>query len=184
MHCKDVAAPRLDRRRLIGQGLCALLGLSGMLVRPAHARSLKVGAPAPPATLITLDGQRISTAELRGRVVLLTFWATWCSPCRQELPLLSDYARHARPGTFQVLGFSLDTADQLSQVRQVADALVFPVGLLARSDAAGYGRIWRLPVSFLIDQRGYLVDDGWRDSNPVWTAERLEQSVTPLLPAS
>ncbi|MWR47812.1 redoxin domain-containing protein, partial [Escherichia coli] len=58
----------------------------------AHAATLEVGRPAPPLVLHTLDGRSIATDDLRGQVVILTFWATWCGPCRTELPLLSAYA--------------------------------------------------------------------------------------------
>ena len=68
--------------------------------------------------------------------------------------------------------------------RAVARSFSFPVGLLTQSSAPGYGRIWRIPVSFTIDREGQLVDDGWRDRKPVWTAERLERIVTPLLTAA
>ena len=80
-----------------------------------------------------------------------------------------------------MLGFSLDTPDQLVEVRRVAQTLRFPVGLLSQSSAPGYGRIWRLPVNFTIDRAGRLVNNGWKDKKPGWTSERLEQVVTPLL---
>jgi hypothetical protein len=80
-----------------------------------------------------------------------------------------------------VLGFSVDPPDKLSDVKKVAQTLSFPVGLLAYSSTTGYGRIWRLPVNFTIDRAGQLAVDGWREKNPTWTAERLEQVVTPLL---
>lgn len=158
------------------------LALSLPLAQPALAgNDLKLGAPAPPITLTTLDGRHIDTRDLHGNVVILTFWATWCLPCREELPLFSRYAqKHAKQGLI-VLGFSLDTPDQLSQVRKVADTLDFPVGLLGDPHVPGYGRIWRLPVSFVIGRDGKLVADGWNDKNPVWTRARLEQVVTPLL---
>lgn len=147
----------------------------------ARANSLVVGQPAPPITLTTLDGQHIASGDLRGKVVIVTFWATWCEPCREELPLLSRYARqHAAQGLV-VLGFSLDSPDELAQVRTVASSLSFPVGLLGDPHVPGYGRIWRLPVSFVIDRAGTLVDDGWKDSQPEWTSGRLQQIVAPLL---
>jgi cytochrome c biogenesis protein CcmG, thiol:disulfide interchange protein DsbE len=152
--------------------------------RRAVANDLHLGAPAPPARLATLDGQKIATSDLLGHVVILTFWATWCDPWREELPLLSAYAeRHAADG-LRILGFSLDTPDRLREVRQVAQTLKFPVGLLANSSAPGYGRIWRLPVSFTIDRAGRLVDNGWKDKNPTWSADSLERIVTPLLAKS
>jgi hypothetical protein len=69
----------------------------------------------------------------------------------------------------------------LAQVRNVAAGLSFPVGLLANSSAPGYGRIWRLPVSFTIDRAGRLAEDGWRLKQPSWTPEHLAEVVTPLL---
>jgi thiol-disulfide isomerase/thioredoxin len=147
----------------------------------ARANDLRIGAPAPAATLVTLDGRSISTTELVGQVVILTFWATWCVPCREELPLLSEYAqKHAAQG-LTVLGFGLDTPDRIADVRKVAEGLRFPVGFLASSRAPGYGRIWRLPVNFTIDRAGRLAEDGWKEKAPSWTPERLEQVVTPLL---
>jgi thiol-disulfide isomerase/thioredoxin len=133
---------------------------------------------------VTLDGRRLSTSDMLGQVVILTFWATWCSPCREELPLLSEYlAQHADAG-LRILGFGLDTRERLAEVRQVSQSLNFPVGLMSDSSAPGYGRIWRLPVSFTIDRQGRLAEDGWKEKQPVWTRERLDQVVTPLLAAA
>ncbi len=176
------AAPLTRRALLRG---CALAALGGAALRgpAAWANDLRVGAPAPPATLVTLDGEKISTASLLGNVVILTFWATWCVPCRDELPLLSGYAeRHAAAG-LRVLGFNLDPPEQLADVRRVAQTLRFPVGLLGNPNMPGYGRIWHLPVNFVIDRAGKLVMDGWKEKKPSWTAQRLEEVVTPLLTA-
>jgi len=136
---------------------------------------------APPIALTTLDGQHIDLRDLRGKVVILTFWATWCGPCREELPLLSSYAHQHENQGLVVLGFSLDGPEQRNQVRAVANTLSFPVGLLGDPHVPGYGRIWHLPVSFTIDRDGRLVDNGWNDKQPAWTAERLDKVVTPLL---
>jgi cytochrome c biogenesis protein CcmG, thiol:disulfide interchange protein DsbE len=173
-------------RRSVLKGSAALGLLGGLpLLNPlAHANALRVGEPAPLATLTTLDGQRISTSALPGQVVILTFWATWCVPCREELPVLSEYAAEHADRGLSVLGFSLDSADKMSEVMQVARQLRFPVGLLANSSAPGYGRIWRIPVNFTIDRQGRLVNNGWREKQPTWTRQRLVRVVTPLLEAS
>jgi cytochrome c biogenesis protein CcmG/thiol:disulfide interchange protein DsbE len=181
-----VLEPRRVTRRTVlqGAGAWSVGGLTGWFARDARADDLRVGGPAPVATLVTLDDRRISTAQLRGDVVILTFWATWCVPCREELPLLSAYATRHREAGLKVLGFTLDTPEKLPEVKQISESLSFPVGFLERSSAPGYGRIWRLPVSFTIDRAGRLVVNGWKEKNPSWTAERLEQVVTPLLEAA
>jgi cytochrome c biogenesis protein CcmG, thiol:disulfide interchange protein DsbE len=180
---RDEAAMRSGRRAVVrGVAALALTGLDALLAPAVQAAGLRVGELAPPATLVTLDGQRLATTELLGQVVVLTFWATWCVPCREELPLLSAYAsQHAAQG-LTVLGFALDSPeDDPRKVRQVARTLSFPVGLLGNSSAPGYGRIWRIPVNFTIDRKGRLIDNGWQEKKPTWTAERLERIVTPLL---
>ena len=179
----DMKVESATRRALLrGAAALSVTGLGALFAPLASANALRVGAPAPAATLVTLDGQRIATSDLLGRVVILTFWATWCVPCREELPLLSAYAaQHAADG-LTVLGFSLDSPeDDQRKVQQVAHSLSFPVGLLANSSLPGYGRIWRIPVSFTINREGQLVDDGWKQKDSTLTLERLKRVVTPLL---
>jgi len=169
-------------RRALLKGAGAALLVRGALSRSnAEADELNVGTRAPAATLVTVNGERVSSTNLLGSVVILTFWATWCAPCRDELPLLSRYATEHAAAGLRILGFSLDTPDALGEVRTIAQSLRFPVGLLANSSAPGYGRIWRLPVNFTIDRAGLLVEDGWKLKKPSWTRERLEEVVTPLL---
>lgn len=172
---------RGGRRWLLRRGLAvaALAGVGG--VRVAAAGGLRVGERAPKATLVDLAGRAWVTSDLQGRVVVLTFWATWCGPCREELPLLSAYAADHEAAGLTVLGFCLDGRDSLPAVRAVAGPLHFPVGLLSDSEASGFGRPWRIPVNFTIARDGRLADDGWKDRQPAWTAERLARIVTPLL---
>ena len=144
---------------------------------------MRIGKTAPVAILTTLDGHRISTQDLKGHTVIVTFWATWCEPCREELPLLSRYAAAHRGQGLEVLGISLDDEENLEQVRRIAKGISFPVGLLDQSDVPGYGRIWHIPVSFVIDREGLLRYNGWKVSKPAWDQAGLEREVTPLLSA-
>lgn len=174
-----VDAPDKQRRALLLASLG--LGLTALVPATAEAAKLVLGRPAPPLVLDTLDGRHIASNELVGQLVIMTFWATYCDPCREELPLLSAFAeRHAKQG-LQVLGFCLDHPDNIEEVKQVAKTLSFPVGLLPNQYAGEYGRIWRMPVSFVIDRSGRLVDNGWNDENPIWTKQRLQRVMGPLL---
>lgn len=170
------------RRRLLGRAL-SVAGLAAAASLPVQSRAneLRLGEMAPPLVLNTLDGRRIATRELVGQVVIVTFWATWCAPCRAELPIVSAYASERSKDGLQVLGFSLDGREALDKVAAVAQTLSFPVGLLGSPWAGGYGRIWRCPVSFVLDRSGRLADNGWDDPEPSWTPERLRSTVDPLL---
>jgi cytochrome c biogenesis protein CcmG, thiol:disulfide interchange protein DsbE len=175
-------SPDPQRRALLkGAVGLGILAAGGMLAIPAQAGELKVGQMAPPLVLHTLDGRTIATRDLTGQVVIATFWATWCDPCREELPLLSAYAAQHEQQGLRVLGFSLDGPEDMQKVKNVAASLSFPVGLLGSPWVGDYGRIWRIPVSFVIDRSGRLADNGWDDAQPVWTKERLQQVVDPLL---
>lgn len=178
--CADAVVPM--RRAWLRATLAAALGygLSGWSAN-ASATALAVGKPAPALVLHTLDGGSIASRDLLGKVVILTFWATWCGPCLSELPLLSEYVTQHRQQGLEILGFSLDGAENLAEVRKFASRLNFPVGLLGSAWAAEYGRMWRIPVSFTIDRHGLLADNGWDADDPVWTAGRLERIVAPLL---
>ncbi|CAB3808110.1 TlpA disulfide reductase family protein [Paraburkholderia caffeinilytica] len=181
-HTDSAPSTSTARRAWLRAVLALSLAASGLGRSSAtRAATLAVGQPAPSLVLHTLDGRNISTADLLGNVIILTFWATWCEPCRDELPLLSAYAARNADRGLQVLGFSLDGADDLSAVREIAASLSFPVGLLGSAWAGDYGRMWRIPVSFTIGRTGLLADNGWDDKSPVWTSERLQRVVTPLL---
>ena len=174
--------PDSGRRTLLrlGAGL-GLLATGGSYPSLASAMPLKLGQTAPALVLHTLDGHNIATKDLLGQVVIVTFWASWCEPCLEELPLLSAYAeQHAARG-LRVLGFCLDGPENLADVKKIAAKLYFPVGLLGSPWAGDYGRMWRIPVCFVMNRAGKLVDNGWDDEQPVWTKERLHRVMDPLL---
>jgi len=176
--------PSLDlRRRIVLRGAVGLgiAAAGGLLPAVVRASTLEVGQRAPPLVLHTLDGSSIDTRELLGQVVFVNFWATWCEPCREELPLFSAYAASHADRGLRMLGFSLDGPEALAKVRDVAASLSFPVGLLGSAYAGDYGRIWRLPVSFVIDRAGRLAHNGWNDEQKPWTKEQLQRVVEPLL---
>ena len=110
MHSDISLTRRSLLQRVITWGLFGGVALEAAVLR---ANDLHIGQRAPTATLVTLDGAKLSTADLLGSVVILTFWATWCVPCREELPLLSKYAaEHASQG-LRVLGFSLNMPEEV-----------------------------------------------------------------------
>ena len=165
-------------RRLRGAVAALLLGASALA---ANAAAIGEGKPAPALQAGLLDGSAFSLDEHRGEVVILNFWATWCVPCRAELPAFADYYNRHRSEGLTVLALSMDDPEDLAKVRNVAKALPFPVALYGEARAQDYGRIWRLPITFVIDRRGVLRVDGGRGALTTFDASLLDKTVGPLL---
>lgn len=141
---------------LIAAALLAALGYG--LSHPARtstASSSLIGSRAPGLTVRLLDGRTIQTSKLRGRPLVLNFWASWCSGCRQEQPALDRQAR-AGVGGVQFLG--IDIQDSLAAAKtyetQVKDP--YPVGTVVAGDLSAY-RVEGPPQTFFIDSEGRIV---------------------------
>ena len=145
---------------------------------PAHAAQSAKSAPALEAKL--LDGTAFSLSTETGKVVIINFWATWCVPCRREMPALDEYYRKHRDDGLQLIAISLDEAADESKVREVMHAFSFPAAMASQASFAGYGRIWRLPLTFVIDRAGRVQREGWY-GKPSIDLDLLEKTVTPLL---
>jgi peroxiredoxin len=149
-------------RRWLDLGLWALvLGLLVWRFGPQIGAAVGLGAldePAPDFALETLDGDTVRLAELRGRVVLVNFWATWCPPCRLEMPGFQDVWEDYRERGVTILGLSVDRglrSDVEDWVRQ--RGITYPIGFPTGSTVRAYGGAGVLPTSVLINREGRIV---------------------------
>jgi len=112
---------------------------------------------APRYDVTTLDGVRLTSESLRGQVVLVNVWATWCGPCRAEMPLLQRmYLRHRAEG-FVLLGLSVDVASS-DAVREFARArgVTYPIAIVGPEGLGAFGGVRGYPTSFLIGRDGVV----------------------------
>jgi cytochrome c biogenesis protein CcmG, thiol:disulfide interchange protein DsbE len=122
--------------------------------KPAPA----VGAPANDFALKTLDGRSIGLDALRGKPLMMNFFASWCDPCRDEMPLVNALAAKAAKDGYQVLGIAVeDTRAAVTQYAQEA-SLVFPIALDLNSTVKRAYRIFGPPATFFIDGQGTIRD--------------------------
>ncbi|MBW6528842.1 TlpA family protein disulfide reductase [Sphingomonas sp. RHCKR7] len=131
--------------------LCALAG--ALLAAPAAARDLKVGQPAPPIELTLVDGSKTTLADHKGEVVLLNFWATWCVPCRAELPLLDGYYRRARQHGLSVFAVATDGSAPLHRLKPVFAAMAIPAVRRIKGMSAEMPAV---PTNYIIDRAGVV----------------------------
>lgn len=121
------------------------------------ASAMKVGDVAPDFTRADASGKPVQLSKYRGRLVLLNFWASWCGPCREELPLFAKWQRELNSRGLQVIGVSMD--DDAEEVRKFLAAypVTYPIVMGDARFAAQFGGVLGLPLSYLIDPQGRVV---------------------------
>jgi peroxiredoxin len=135
---------------------------------------------APDFTVPGLRGSPIRLGDFKGQVILLNFWATWCPPCREEMPSMERLYRRFKSRGFTILALSIDSRGEEVVAPFVKSfGLTFPIGLDPRMTVAGEYRMAGLPTSILIDRGGAIaaVAAGARD----WDSAAADQVIERLL---
>jgi thiol-disulfide isomerase/thioredoxin len=140
------------RIRVVVLLIAGCLPAAGFAASMHIAKSL-IDKPAPEIARKDLAGSELDLRGLRGKVVLLNFWATWCAPCQLEMPVFADWQRRYGPG-LQVVGISMD--DDAAPVRNLIARMKvnYPVAMGDATLGERYGGVLGLPLTYLIDKRG------------------------------
>ena len=142
------------------------LVLLGLVVLVAYRLGPQLGAltgvgpdlgRSPELTFVTLAGDTIGPAELRGEVVVLNFWATWCLPCRLEMPSLQSLHEDRAAEGVRVLGLATDVGSE-SGIRAFIDErhIEYPIGRASNAQRRAFGGISGIPTTFIIDREGVV----------------------------
>ena len=122
-------------------------------------KQLQVGFPAPNFTFPDLNGQQVSLSDHRGKVVLVNIWATWCPPCRQEMPSMQKLYERFTGENFEILAVSIDSAGRQAVAPFVRTMnLIFPIILDPKEDVRPLYGLTGVPESFIIDKEGIVVE--------------------------
>jgi cytochrome c biogenesis protein CcmG, thiol:disulfide interchange protein DsbE len=127
-------------------------GSSGSGVTP------RIGEAAPEFTLARLSGEPLALSDLRGQPVIVNFWASWCPPCRGEMPDLEDLAREQRASGLTVIAVNLDEESAAVQRYATALDLTLPIGLDRGGRVSALYNLVALPTSFFVDRQGVVRD--------------------------
>jgi peroxiredoxin len=152
----------------------AALAVAWLIVRssPVHRGAIGDQRPAPEFALTDLSGAKLSLSGYRGKVVLLDFWATWCEPCKTEIPHFIEMQNRYGTQGFQVIGISMDDDEQPVRNFQKQFKMNYPVAVGNADLATQYGGVLGLPITFLIDREGRIVARHIGETSPtVFEAE-------------
>jgi thiol-disulfide isomerase/thioredoxin len=133
------------------------LALAALFVLPAFAATSSSG-PAPAFKLSGRNGKTIDLSQLKGQVVMINFWATWCGPCRQEMPLLEDIYKKYKPMGFTMLAVNVepDSAAAEAWLGKLSKPVTFPVAFDTESKVSKMYKVAGMPSTVFVDRKGNI----------------------------
>jgi cytochrome c biogenesis protein CcmG/thiol:disulfide interchange protein DsbE len=141
-------------RMALASGLAALATVAAPL-GAASTGPAKVGRAAPPFTLTTFDKQKVKLEDLRGKVVVLNYWATWCAPCRGEMPMMDRFHRLHQKEGFEIFAVATEGSLPTYLLRRYLKDV--SMRLATKMSGKGYGTIGNsVPTSYVIDRSGVV----------------------------
>ena len=129
------------------------------LVEETAEEGLTKGDVAPDFTLTTLDGKEVKLSDLKGKKVVLNFWATWCPPCKAEMPHMQNYYEDfAKDENVEIIAVNLTSGDKEESVQDFVQdyGLTFPIPLDVEGNVGGTYQAITIPTSYMIDTKGRI----------------------------
>jgi cytochrome c biogenesis protein CcmG, thiol:disulfide interchange protein DsbE len=158
----------------LAQAAATLILLSAWPVLAFAEPAMK--EPAPPLRVETVASGGFDLGAMRGKVVLVDFWATWCAPCLAEFPIIAKFYQKHRAEGFEVIALSVDRPGNKAKMQRLSASLPFNTALLSEASRNGFGTPEAVPVSYLIDANGIV-----RDKFIAIDDELLNEVAVPLL---
>jgi thiol-disulfide isomerase/thioredoxin len=146
---------RAARLRAAAVGIALAVAVTGVVPAWAGAPPAQ-GQPAPKLVARRFTGESLDLAALHGQVVVLNFWASWCGPCRSEMPLLDALSREYRERGVVVVGLSADDRHDRKEALAAARAVSYFTGMLGEAPSNGFGTPQVLPLTYIVGPTGAI----------------------------
>jgi len=134
---------------------CLLLVSAG---RAPAGGAPSINDAAPALVLSELGGETFDLSKLRGKVVLVNYWATRCAPCKKEMPVLNSFYRRYHEQGLEIIGISADHPEDFPKMRKISGTLAYPTSTLDRISQDGFGPPDGFPLTYVIDRDGVVRD--------------------------
>lgn len=138
------------------RAFASLLAAFSVLALSTHCLAIELDEPAPDFTLKSNQGSNIRLADLKGEVVMINFWATWCGPCLQEMPLLNELYQKYESAGFTLLGVNVEDEEDKAKVNDMMEKLQvsFPILYDVESIASELYSVDAMPSTVFVDREG------------------------------
>src|ERR1700684_4543392 len=145
----------------------------------AFAASSDASGPAPAFTLTALSGQQAALSQYKGQVIMVNFWATWCGPCQQEMPLLDQMYKKYKPAGFTLIGVNVDKEAPPVKELLARRPVSFPVLLDPANKVSKDYHVDEMPRSVIIDRKGEIryIHRGYRPGDENEYQDRIRQLI-------
>jgi peroxiredoxin len=148
---------------------------AALLLAAAPGKTPTPGYPAPAFTLTTFEKRKVTLAEMKGKVVVINYWATWCAPCKAEMPMMHDYFKANQARGLEMFGVTTQDSLPQYQLKKLSAVLSYP---LSNKMSRGYGAIDNaVPSTYIIDRKGIVR----HAKKGAFTAREFKAAIDPLL---
>src|ERR1700690_3145526 len=149
------------------------------IVIASAAFAADASGPAPAFSLSALDGSQATLAQYKGQVVMVNFWATWCGPCQQEMPLLDQMYKKYKPAGFTLIGVNVDKEAPPVKELLARKPVSFPVMLDPANQVSKPSHVDEMPSSVIIDRKGEIryIHRGYRPGDENEYQDRIRQLI-------
>lgn len=163
------------------QIIIALLGSTALFAVPPSPWDIEglIGKKAPDFTLKDINNRPFNLSSLRGKVVILNFWATWCPPCRAEMPSLNNLYREFRNRGLEVVAISTDRSSSVIEDYISKNPIDFTVLIDTDNRVSRQFKVFSIPTTFLIDRNGTIIERYLGEEN--WTSPEIKKKIKEAL---
>lgn len=168
--------------RILQAGIAVMFAaFVSILYLSLHDNVVKAGDKAPEFSIRTENGKTVTARDFGGKLLLLNFWATWCGPCRQEMPRLDAFYRSHHDQGVELIGVSADRSGDRDDVVKVMAGFSYPAAMLGDTNANGFGPPRVLPITYVIGPDGVVRAKLVPTDDSGISAKELDDAVLPLL---
>jgi cytochrome c biogenesis protein CcmG, thiol:disulfide interchange protein DsbE len=148
---------------------------AALLLGASPGKTPTPGHPAPGFTLTTFDKRKVTLAEMKGKVVVINYWATWCAPCKAEMPMMHRYFKANQARGLEMFGVTTEDSVSKTQLKKVSELLSYP---LSNRMTGNYGSIDNaVPSTYIIDRKGIVR----HAKKGAYTEREFKAALDPLL---